>query len=95
MDQVLANIRGGLVFEDAVSSVDPYPFTGGDLGWRKLGDIPSMFASVVPTMSIGEVSKVRSSSGFHIVTLPTRWVEALDQANKCTAHFDQTYRSAE
>ena len=69
VDQVLANIRGGLVFEDAVSSVDPYPFTGGDLGWRKLGDIPSMFASVVPTMSIGEVSKVRSSSGFHIVYL--------------------------
>ena len=64
MDQVLANIRGGfLAFEDAVSAVDPYPFTGGDLGWRKLGDIPSMFASVVPTMSIGEVSKVRSSSG--------------------------------
>ena len=69
VDQVLANIRGGLAFEDAVSSVDPYPFTGGDLGWRKLGDIPSMFASVVPTMSIGEVSKVRSSSGFHIVYL--------------------------
>ena len=69
VDQVLANIRGGLAFEDAVSSVDPYPFTGGDLGWRKLGDIPSMFAPVVPTMSIGEVSKVRSSSGFHIVYL--------------------------
>ena len=69
VDQVLANIRGGLAFEDAVSGVDPYPFTGGDLGWRKLGDIPSMFASVVPTMSIGEVSKVRSSSGFHIVHL--------------------------
>jgi peptidyl-prolyl cis-trans isomerase SurA len=28
-----------------------------------------MFASVVPTMSIGEVSKARSSSGFHIVYL--------------------------
>ena len=69
VDQVLANIRGGVAFEDAVSAMDPYPFTGGDLGWRKLGDIPSMFASVVPTMSIGEVSKVRSSSGFHIVYL--------------------------
>jgi len=52
-----------------VSATEPYPFTGGDLGWRKLGDIPSMFAEVVPTLSIGEVAKVQSSSGFHLVYL--------------------------
>ena len=28
-----------------------------------------MFAEVVPTMSIGDVNKVRSSSGFHLVYL--------------------------
>ena len=69
IDATLANIQGGTDFETAVSGVEPYAFTGGDLGWRKLGDIPSMFAEVVPTMSIGDVNKVRSSSGFHLVYL--------------------------
>ena len=69
IDDTLTRIQDGADFEAAVSSVEPYAFTGGDLGWRKLGDIPSMFADVVPTMSIGEVTKVRSSSGFHLVYL--------------------------
>ena len=69
IDATLANIQGGTDFETAVSGVEPYAFTGGDLGWRKLGDIPSMFAEVVPTMTIGDVAKVRSSSGFHLVYL--------------------------
>ena len=69
VDQVLASIQAGNAFEEAVSATEPYPFTGGDLGWRKLGDIPSMFAEVVPTLSIGEVAKVQSSSGFHLVYL--------------------------
>jgi peptidyl-prolyl cis-trans isomerase SurA len=69
VDQVLASIQAGTAFEEAVSATEPYTFTGGDLGWRKLGDIPSMFAEVVPTLSIGEVAKVQSSSGFHLVYL--------------------------
>ena len=52
-----------------MSATGSYTLTGGDLGWRKLGDIPSMFAEVVPTLSIGEVAKVKSSSGFHLVYL--------------------------
>ena len=69
VDEVLSSINSGTAFEEAVSATGPYSFSGGDLGWRKLGDIPSMFAQVVPTLSIGEVSKVRSSSGFHLVYL--------------------------
>lgn len=69
VDQVLAAIESGTAFEEAVSPTQPYAFTGGDLGWRKLGDIPSMFAEVVPTLAVGEVTKVRSSSGFHLVYL--------------------------
>jgi len=43
---------------------------GGDLGWRKQGELPSLFASAVPTLAVGEVSKaLRSGSGFHLVTL--------------------------
>jgi len=69
VDEVLSNIQSGQPFEQAVSNTEPFAFTGGDLGWRKLGDIPSMFADIVPTLTVGEVTKVRSSSGFHLVYL--------------------------
>ena len=69
VNEVLSNIQSGQPFEQAVSGTEPYAFTGGDLGWRKLGDIPSMFADTVPTLTAGEVAKVRSSSGFHLVYL--------------------------
>lgn len=42
--------------------------TGGDLGWRTPGKLPSVFAEVVPSMKKGEVSdSIRSPSGFHVV----------------------------
>ena len=69
VDEVLGNIQSGQPFEQAVSGTEPYAFTGGDLGWRKLGDLPSMFAETVPTLTVGEVTSVRSSSGFHLVYL--------------------------
>jgi len=69
VDETLIAIKSGVPFEEAVSATAPYSFTGGDLGWRKLGDIPSMFAELVPTLNIGDVEKVRSSSGFHLVYL--------------------------
>ena len=69
VDDVLATVQSGTPFEEAVSITQPFVFSGGDLGWRKLGGIPSMFAEVVPSLSVGEVTKVRSSSGFHLVYL--------------------------
>jgi peptidyl-prolyl cis-trans isomerase SurA len=43
---------------------------GGDLGWRKLAEIPSLFSNIVPNMKPGEISQVlRSASGFHIIKL--------------------------
>ncbi len=69
INEVLSNIQSGQPFEQSVSGTEPYAFTGGDLGWRNLGDIPSMFVDVVPKLAVGEVTKVRSSSGFHLVYL--------------------------
>ena len=69
INEVLRNIQSGQPFEQAVSGNEPYAFSGGDLGWRKLGDIPSMFADAVPSLTVGDVTKVRSSSGFHLVHL--------------------------
>ncbi|WP_043527946.1 peptidylprolyl isomerase [Litchfieldella xinjiangensis] len=46
---------------------------GGDLGWRSQGELPSIFADVVPRLEVGEVSEpLRSTSGFHLVKLVER-----------------------
>ncbi|CAH0991478.1 Chaperone SurA [Sinobacterium norvegicum] len=43
---------------------------GGDLGWRRTEDIPSVFSDVTPTLSVGQVSDpFATDSGIHIVQL--------------------------
>ena len=41
---------------------------GGDLGWRKEAQLPSLFADVAPGLQVGEISEpLKSASGFHII----------------------------
>ena len=43
---------------------------GGDLGWRKGSELPTIFADAVRQMHPGDISEpISSSSGFHIVKL--------------------------
>ena len=43
---------------------------GGDLGWRKEAQLPSIFAGVVPSLAVGETSQpLKSASGYHILQL--------------------------
>lgn len=43
---------------------------GGDLDWRKQGELPTLFADVVPDLEVGEVSEpLRNGSGFHLIEL--------------------------
>lgn len=43
---------------------------GGDLGWRKEAQLPSLFTAAVPTLNIGDIAgPISSSSGFHIIKL--------------------------
>ena len=83
VDGVLANIMAGADFSEAVSVIEPYAFRGGDLGWRKLRDIPSMFSNIVPELQPGQTGKVESSSGLHLVHLAeARGIERLvEQTN--------------
>ena len=83
VDGVLANILAGADFSEAVSVIEPYAFRGGDLGWRKLSDIPSMFSEIVPNLKPGQTGKVQSSSGLHLVHLAeARGIERLvEQTN--------------
>ena len=69
VDRVLAQILAGQAFDEAVSGTDLYAFKGGDLGWRKLADIPSMFTDVIPALGAGDTAKVTSGAGFHLVYL--------------------------
>ncbi len=51
-------------------SSDSRALEGGDLGWRKAGELPTVFAEEVLGLKVGETAPpVRSSSGFHIVQL--------------------------
>ena len=69
VEQLLSRIRAGESFEQVISSsTGKYTFTGGDLGWRKRDDLPSLFAEVAPGLAQGETSDpIRSDSGFHLV----------------------------
>jgi len=43
---------------------------GGDLGWRTVEQLPSLFVEVAPRLQPGQVSEpIRSPSGFHLVKL--------------------------
>lgn len=43
---------------------------GGNLGWKKAGELPELFLSVLKNMSVGGISDtLRSPNGFHILKL--------------------------
>jgi peptidyl-prolyl cis-trans isomerase SurA len=69
---ILARLNAGANFgrTAAAESDGRRALEGGDLGWRKSEELPTLFEEVVPTLQKGEVSDVlRSSSGFHLVKL--------------------------
>ena len=71
-EAVAARARAGEDFAAlaAAHSDGQKALEGGDLGWRRADELPSVFADVVPRLKPGEVSGViRSPSGFHIVKL--------------------------
>lgn len=44
--------------------------SGGDLGWRAAGELPTLFSEEVLQMQVGDVrGPIRSPSGFHLVQL--------------------------
>lgn len=71
-DKLVKELNQGLDFKKASLSASDsdQALSGGDLGWRKLGQLPSLFADVVGTLHEGEIAgPIRSPSGFHIIKL--------------------------
>ncbi|MGO1343423.1 peptidylprolyl isomerase [Chromohalobacter japonicus] len=63
-------LQGGADFQQLATadSDGGQALSGGDLGWRRGDQLPTIFADVVPQLADGEVSEpVRSPSGFHLV----------------------------
>jgi peptidyl-prolyl cis-trans isomerase SurA len=71
-EEVLGKLHEGADFQQmAVAYSDgQQALEGGDLGWRRAAQLPTLFAEVVLKMQPGEISPlIRSSSGFHILKL--------------------------
>ena len=71
-EDILARLNVGANFgrTAAAESDGRQALEGGDLGWRKGGELPTLFENVAPKLQKGEVSDIiRSSSGFHLVKL--------------------------
>jgi peptidyl-prolyl cis-trans isomerase SurA len=69
---IVADIRGGKDFtQQAIAkSNGRNALKGGDLGWRKQAQLPSLFADAVSELTVGEVSSpIKSASGFHIIQI--------------------------
>ena len=71
-EQTLAAIKGGMDFNAAAIRYSDASdaLEGGDLGWRRLDEIPPAFADTIASMKPGDVSPaLRGPTGFHILKL--------------------------
>lgn len=70
--QIVQELRNGANFQETAiaRSAGARALEGGDLGWRRAGELPSLFADQVLALEPGETSEpIRSGSGLHIVQL--------------------------
>ena len=71
-DKVVKTLRSGSDFSSTALAVSDgqNALEGGDLGWRKAGEIPTLFTETISKMKVDDISDpIRSPSGFHIITI--------------------------
>jgi len=69
---VLKALKSGADFAKTAiaQSAGQQALSGGDLGWRKMASVPSLFVKIVPRLSISEVyGPIQDTSGFHLIKL--------------------------
>lgn len=81
---LMSKLKQGLSFHEAAQkeSGGKSALQGGDLGWRKLPEIPSSFASHVVSMQIKDVAgPIQTANGFHLIRLAEeRTIKSKDSA---------------
>ena len=85
-EKIITELRAGADFRQvSLSSSDASEaLKGGDLGWRKISELPTIYTDVVPKMKKGEIEgPIRSPSGFHIIKL-------MDQRGGDVEHITKT-----
>lgn len=71
-EDIKAQLDSGTDFSKlAISKSDgQQALEGGDIGWRKLNQLPTLFSDKVVAMKQGQVSElIKSPSGFHLIKL--------------------------
>jgi peptidyl-prolyl cis-trans isomerase SurA len=73
--EIMSSLDQGAQFEELANtfSSGDAALQGGDLGWRRQAEIPSLFTASILTMEAGDYAgPFRSASGLHIVNLAER-----------------------
>ena len=71
-EKVLGELQTGADFGSmaATYSDGQQALDGGDLGWRKAGQVPTLFADFIAVMEVGGLSEIiKSPSGYHVIKL--------------------------
>lgn len=71
-DDIYQKLKAGADFAATAvaSSDDQQALKGGEIGWRKGSELPTIFAGPIQSMKPGDISQpIQSASGFHIVKL--------------------------
>lgn len=71
-DMLAGKLRNGTNFSQAAfaESDNNKALQGGDLGWRKLPEIPTAFSSIILLAKEGDiVGPIQTSNGFHILAI--------------------------
>ena len=71
-NEIVKQLRTGVDFKQVsvAQSESDSALKGGDLGWRTINQLPSLFVDAVKALQKGDVAEpIRSPSGFHILQL--------------------------
>ncbi len=87
-NKIYKKLKAGASFEElALAESDgPLALQGGQMGWRKSSDLPTLFAEIAPDLEVGDISKpARSGAGFHILKLNNKRGETKQIVNQTKA----------
>lgn len=71
-NSIVNELKAGANFAEMAmaKSTGQHALEGGDLGWKRISELPTLFVKHVPSMQLDEVvGPIRSANGLHIIKL--------------------------